>query len=120
MIVEKNTDAATEDALPKTTQFTVKHLNRKEINRLFFLSILELVGIILSVRFAFIKNGQIPWYFGIIGILLMAISFGGAVYGWGDHKTLKADRRYKGLIGTWIHTFVFIIMLAFYIIGLFV
>lgn len=96
-----------------------KSLNKKQIRTLFFSSLLNLAILAVSLCFAYLKNGNVDWKFGLIYFLILGGSFTASVYGQYDYRNMKKNKRHMGIIGTRLHMLALLIVLIFWLMGVF-
>lgn len=92
-------------------------MTRKQIRFLFGMSLLELAGLIGCIAISYQMEGNAPAATGLFGLLLLAASFTGSVYGLFFFKRFRENRERYGIVGTWLHGLVFLFLLILYGIG---
>lgn len=93
-------------------------MNQRQIRFLFTTSLLELIVLYGCVMYAYLLKGDVPPAAGIVGLVLMACSFTGSVYGRFEMKAFKENHNHMGIVGTRLHMLIFLALLALYVIGL--
>lgn len=94
-------------------------MNRKEIKVFIYMSLLELVGLVGSICYAYLHKGTAPLAVGILGLLLLACSFTGSTLGLFARKQFRDSRNYVAKASLAVHMLVCIGFLALYMMGLF-
>jgi uncharacterized membrane protein len=95
-----------------------KQMNQKQVWFLFIMSWVELAGLFGCVIFAYLQKGNSPLAIGIVGLFLMAGSFIGSVYGRYEMKAFKENHNLMGVVGTWLHMVIFVLMILLYVLGI--
>ena len=93
-------------------------MNQKQVRFLFMMSLLELIVLYGWVMCAYMLKGDVPPAAGIVGLVLMACSFTGSVYGKFEMKAFKENHNHMGIVGTRLHMIIFLVLLAIYTAGL--
>ena len=92
-------------------------MTQKKIRFLFIMSLLELAGLWGCILFSYIMEGSAPITAGLLGLVLMLCSFTGSVYGLFEMKAFRENHERYGIVGTWLHVLIFLILLVLYVIG---
>lgn len=90
----------------------------RQIRFLFFMSLAELIGMYGCVMLSYMEKGNAPLAAGIVGLVIMACSFIGSVYGMFEMKIFKENHNYIGIVGTRLHMLVFLFVIILYAAGI--
>lgn len=93
-------------------------MEARKVRFLFIMSLLELIAVYGCIMYSYMKKGNVPVLVGAAGLILLACSFVGSVYGLFERKNFKENHNYIGLAAMVIHLLVFLGLFALYIAGM--
>lgn len=91
---------------------------RRQIAPYFAGSVLDLFLVLISLILSVRSGGHISGFLGIFNLLLMAASCVLCVLGMMELPYWREERRKLGTAGVWIYTFVLLVLIALYVLGI--